>query len=118
MLKWIRNRAERHRRERVRSTIEANANCLEAKYRSRFAGCDKERFSLLWCEIAEILNVPVHELLVETELGRRLAQHRTRWWQTSRQDDLEYLIAMESRGRRPPASVLRTVGDVLDYLLE
>jgi len=118
MLKWIRNRMESHRRERMRSTIEANANGLESTHRSRFAGCDKERFSLLWCVIAEASKVPVHELRAETDLGHGLAQQRTRWWQTSRQDDLEYLIAMESRGRLPPASALLTIGDVLDYLLE
>jgi hypothetical protein len=109
---------KRRRWEQVREKVEAAAPHLETIYRTRFANGDRERFFLLWGEIADVLGLPVCEMAVDVELRQHLLQRRRKWWEPSCQDDLEYLIAVESRGRRPPATEMRTVGDVIDYLLE
>jgi hypothetical protein len=117
MIGWIRKKVGRYRRERMRSTVERHASHLESIHDCQFADSDRERFMLLWCEMAEVFRVSVHGLSADTELRSLLSAKKTRWWEPSCQDDLEYLIAMESRGRPPPEAELRTVGDVLAYLL-
>jgi hypothetical protein len=67
--------------------------------------------------MAEIVQIGVDELQAETELRSLLSPAKKGWWETSVQDDIEYLIATESRGLPPPGKELRTIRDVLDYLL-
>jgi hypothetical protein len=117
MLTWVRSYFVGRRRERTRSTIESNVTHLEAVYQRRFNDSDRDRFMRLWCEIAEVLEVPVDVLHEDAEIKEYFSSVRGRWWRTSRQDDLEYLIMAESRRQPPPSHELKTIADVLDYLL-
>ncbi len=116
MFQWFRNRGRHKRFVRLQSTLQENSLYLEDLYLQYFSDMDESRFKLLWCEIAEILGVPVRELRPEMHWRGCLTQNRPSWWQNTPQEELEYLIGMESRGRPPPAEELLTIEDVLHYL--
>jgi hypothetical protein len=101
----------------MRPTMTKHIEYLDALHRHQFPDSDRERLGLLVCEMAEIFGVEANELRTDAALSQLSRVAKRRWWDNTCQDDLEYLLCLESRGQPPPDAELRTVGDVLTYLL-
>ncbi|HEY0466314.1 MAG TPA: hypothetical protein VGC79_19020 [Polyangiaceae bacterium] len=100
------------------ASIAAHAKFLNALHQRRFASTDKERFMLLWCEIAEICGLAPNELRENAEIASLRSTPRSWLSYDDRLEDLDYLIISESRDLPPPRPKPRTIGEVLDYLLQ
>jgi hypothetical protein len=118
MLARIRAYFRRERERQQQPSMAAHAAFIDDVYNRRFAGADKSRFALLWCEIAEACKLPVNALHEDDELSERCPRSGSLLSSEHRLEDLEYLITMESRGKPPPQKTFKTIGDVVDYLLE
>lgn len=118
ILDRIRAHFRRRRLERQRSAIATHAEYLNAVHGRRFPGTDKERFDLLWCEVAEVCRVTPGELHEDDKIADRCPPSNSLFSSDTRLDDLEYTIITESRHVAPPKRRPETIGQVLDYLLQ
>jgi hypothetical protein len=114
----VRAHFRRKRIEHHRPTIAQNAKTLDDIYRRRFGGKDKERFEFLWCEIAEVCRVRPDELHEDDQISDRCPGRQSWLSSDTRLDDLEFVIMSESQGVPPPRTKPKTIGEVLDYLLQ
>ena len=106
------------RRARQMSSITAYASYLDALHQRRFSNADRARFMLLWCDIAEICDLPPNALSEDFEIASLRKPPKSWLTLDDKVDDLDYLILTESRGLPPPRSKPKTIGGVLDYLLQ
>lgn len=120
-MNWLKqsSRPRRQRAERMQQTISEHRGFLDQVYQSGYRDCDDDLFRLLWCELAEIAGVAPNKLREQDSLVHRFPGPKSWWSMQSKRDDLDYLVALESRNSRLPNPVhpLGTVGDVLGYLL-
>jgi hypothetical protein len=112
----LRAHFRRKRLEHQRPVIARYAKVLDDIYRRRFEGTDKDRFQFLWCEIAEVCRVRPDDLHEDDQISERCAGRQG--WFLSRLDDLEFVIMSESQALPPPRTQPKTIGEVLDYLLQ
>lgn len=112
----LRAHFRRKRLEHQRPVIAQYAKTLDDIYRRRFEGSDKERFEFLWCEIAEVCRVRPDELHEDDQISDRCPSGQGSL--LSPLEDLSFVIMSESQALPPPRTKPKTIGEVLDYLLQ
>jgi hypothetical protein len=118
MLSLVRKYFTGRRRARQLSSVAAHASYLDGLHQRRFPETDRDRFRLLWCEIAEICGLSPGALREDLEIASLRSAPKS--WLTfdDKLDDLDYLVLTESRDLPPPRPKPTTIGGVLDYLLQ
>jgi hypothetical protein len=100
---------------RVKETL--TYDDLKDIHQRRFAKSPPERFTQLWCEVANLCEVSPRSIDENSRIDH-LGDRRPGPWSDLRFQELEAFIAAESTSRTAPSAQFRTVGDVMDYLLD
>ena len=95
-------------------------NSVKDIHQERFRSIERERFIRVWCEIAKVCNIsPIsmnkNDLISDLIPPRRLLGLIE---SDFRFENLEALINAERGQKAPPDFELKTVADILDYLLK
>lgn len=110
MLKSIRRYFFRRRLGTHAGSISTNAEALERIRTETFPEADFDRFSLLWCELAEILGTDAGGLRLDRQLNSNSCSK-------GQLEDISYLLSAETVDKPPPDSPPADVRQVLRYIL-
>jgi hypothetical protein len=87
-------------------------------HRRHYSATSQDEFLRLWQELTQLCEVGPGVLELDTVIEELCPNSPNPLITNSRLENIEGLIAIESRNYPPPKRRMRTVRDVMDYLLQ